>query len=111
MQRSFHGGGSAAGRSCLRVRSRFHPRRRDGMANITSTVEIARTPEEVFAYIDEVTRHGEWQEGLLSARLDTDGPVRVGSRVTEVRKIGGRELTMSYEITEHDPPRAFAFRV
>ena len=81
------------------------------MAAITSTIEIARSPEDVFAYLDEVTRHGEWQDGLISARLETDGPVRVGSRVTEVRKIGGRELTMSYEITEHEPPHTFAFRV
>jgi uncharacterized protein YndB with AHSA1/START domain len=81
------------------------------MPAITSSVEIARTPEAVFAYLDEVTRHGEWQDGLLSAKLETDGPVGVGTRVTEVRKIGGRELTMSYEITEHEPPHAFAFRV
>jgi uncharacterized protein YndB with AHSA1/START domain len=81
------------------------------MPAITSSVEIARTPEDVFAYLDEVTRHGEWQDGLLSATLETEGPVRVGSRVIEVRKIGGRELTMSYEITEHEPPHVFAFRV
>ena len=81
------------------------------MAAISSTIEIARSPEDVFAYLDEVTRHGEWQDGLISARLETDGPVRVGSKVIEVRKIGGHELTMSYEITEHDPPRTFGFRV
>lgn len=81
------------------------------MAAISSTIEIARSPEDVFAYLDEVTRHGEWQDGLISAHLDTDGPVGVGSKVTEVRKLGGREMTMSYEITEHDPPRTFAFRV
>jgi hypothetical protein len=81
------------------------------MAAISSTIEIARSPEDVFAYLDEVTRHGEWQDGLISAHLDTNGPVGVGSKVTEVRKLGGREMTMSYEITEHDPPKTFAFRV
>ena len=81
------------------------------MAAISSTIEIARSPEDVFAYLDEVTRHGEWQDGLISAHLDTDGPVGVGSKVTEVRKLGGREMKMSYEITEHDPPKTFAFRV
>ena len=77
---------------------------------VSHTIEIARSPEEVFAYIDEVTRHPEWQDGLVSARLVTEGPLRVGSQIAEVRKIGGREQAISYEITERDAPRAFAFR-
>jgi uncharacterized protein YndB with AHSA1/START domain len=80
------------------------------MATISSTVEIARSPADVFAYLDQVTRHSEWQDDVVSSRLETEGPVRVGSKVTDVRKIGGREQSISYEITEHDPPRVFAFR-
>jgi hypothetical protein len=34
----------------------------------------------------------------------------VGTRATEVRRIGGREQQMTYEVTEHEPPRRFAFR-
>jgi len=81
------------------------------MAPITSSVEIARSPEDVFAYLDDLARHSEWQESLVSAHVDTDGPTRVGTKVTEVRRMGSREMTMSYEITEHDAPRAFAFRI
>ncbi|MGZ4257588.1 MAG: SRPBCC family protein [Gaiellaceae bacterium] len=77
---------------------------------ITHSIEINRRPEDVFAYIDDLARHGEWQEQIVSVQVDTEGPTRVGSKATEVRKIGGREQTMSYEITEHDPPRSFAFR-
>jgi uncharacterized protein YndB with AHSA1/START domain len=80
------------------------------MSTISSSVEIARSPADVFAYIDQVTRHSEWQDDLVSSRLETDGPVRVGSKVTDVRKLGGREQSITYEITEHDPPRVFAFR-
>jgi uncharacterized membrane protein len=80
------------------------------MASIRESVEIARRPEDVFAYIDDLARHGEWQEGIVSAHVDTDGPTRVGSRSTEVRRMGKREMTMTYEVTEHDPPRTFAFR-
>ena len=77
---------------------------------IRHTIEIARSPEDVFAYIDQVTRHPEWQESLVSARLVTEGPLRVGSKIAEVRKVGPREQAASYEITERDPPRTFAFR-
>ena len=34
----------------------------------------------------------------------------VGTKAIETRRIGGREQTVTYEITEHDPPRRFAFR-
>lgn len=80
------------------------------MAPIRETVEITRRPEDVFAYIDDLGRHGEWQESIVSAHVDTDGPTRVGTQVTEVRRMGKREMTITYEVTEHDPPRRFAFR-
>lgn len=80
------------------------------MAAIKESVEISRRPEDVFAYIDDLASHSEWQESLISAHVDTDGPTRVGSRATEVRRMGSREQTMTYEVTEHDPPRMFAFR-
>jgi uncharacterized membrane protein len=76
---------------------------------ITASIEIGRRPEEVFAYVDQLARHGEWQEQIESVRVDTEGPTAVGTRATEVRRVGGRSQTMTYEITEHDPPRTFAF--
>ena len=81
------------------------------MASIKESIEIARRPEDVFAYLDDLERHGEWQGTIVSARKDTDGPTRIGTRATETRHVGGRDQTMSYEIYEHDPPRSFAFRV
>jgi uncharacterized membrane protein len=83
---------------------------RGGTMAITESVEISRSPEDVFAYLDDLSRHGEWQESIVSVRVDTEGPTRVGSRATETRRIGNRDQTVSYEMTEHDPPRTFAFR-
>jgi len=80
------------------------------MAPITTSVEIARTPEEVFAYITDVSRHPEWQEGLVAATVQTDGPVGVGSRVAHRRKLGLGTMTATSEITAFDPPRLVAFR-
>lgn len=80
------------------------------MVAIKKTVEIARRPEEVFAYLDDLARHGEWQAQLVSVHVDTDGPTRVGTKATETRRMGRREQTGTFEITEHDPPRSFAFR-
>lgn len=79
------------------------------MAPIRASIEVARCPDEVFAYLDDLERHREWQEQIVSAEKQGDGPTRVGTKSTEKRRMGKREMTVSYEVTEHDPPRAFAF--
>jgi uncharacterized membrane protein len=81
------------------------------MAPISESIEIDRRPEDVFAYLDDVERHGEWQEQIVGVERQDDGPLRVGSRVTETRRVPGGDRTMTYEITEHNPPRESSFRV
>jgi uncharacterized protein YndB with AHSA1/START domain len=79
------------------------------MAPITTTTEIARPAEEVFAYVTEPSTMPEWQQGCLRGHMD--GPTtRVGSKCTTTRKIGGREREVTTEITEYDPPRRWADR-
>ena len=77
---------------------------------ITESIEIDRTPEEVFAYLDQLERHGEWQGAIVSVRLETEGPTRVGSRAAEMRRVPGGPREFTYEVTEHDPPRRVSFR-
>lgn len=80
------------------------------MSPIRESVEIARRAEDVFAYLDDLARHGEWQEQIVSAHVETEGPTRVGTRVTERRRMGRREEDTSYEVVAHDPPRSFSFQ-
>jgi uncharacterized membrane protein len=77
---------------------------------IVESIEIARPPAEVFAYLDQLERHGEWQEEIVSSKLETEGPTRVGSRATDTRRMPGGPRDISYEIVEHDPPRKTSFR-
>jgi uncharacterized membrane protein len=81
------------------------------VAGIVSSVEIERPAEDVFAYLDDLARHGEWQEAIVSTRVLTDGPVGVGTRAVDTRRVGGsRTQDSTYEIVEHDPPRSSVFR-
>jgi uncharacterized membrane protein len=80
------------------------------MAPITSSIEIARPPEDVFAYIDDLSRHGEWQTAIEQVTVETEGPTRVGSRARDRRRVPGGVREITYEITEHDPPRRASFR-
>jgi uncharacterized membrane protein len=80
------------------------------MAPIVDTVEIAKSPQEVFAYLDDLSRHGEWQTQIENVELLTEGPTRVGTRAVDTRRVPGGRRKITYEITEHDPPRRAAFR-
>ena len=67
--------------------------------------------EDVFAYLDDLARHGEWQDRIVDIDVLTDAPTRVGSRARETRKVPGGPRQFTYEITEHDPPSRAGFRV
>ena len=67
------------------------------------TIEIARTPEDVFAYLTDVSNLPAWQAGVRSATLRN-------GRVEESRSLLGRELHTSLEIVERDEPRVFTLR-
>jgi uncharacterized protein YndB with AHSA1/START domain len=77
---------------------------------INHSIEIDRSPEDVFAYLDQLDRHGEWQGNLISTRVETEGPTRVGSRAVDRRRVPGGPRDIPYEVTEHDPPRRVSFR-
>jgi uncharacterized protein YndB with AHSA1/START domain len=77
---------------------------------IKHSIDINRPAEEVFAYLDQVDRHNEWQRSLVSTSVETHGPVRVGTRVVERRSVPGGTRDIRYEITEHEPPRTASFR-
>jgi len=67
------------------------------------TVEIARTPDEVFEYLTDVSNLPAWQSGVRSA-------VRDGDRIRESRHLLGRELSTTLAIEEEERPRIFAIR-
>jgi uncharacterized protein YndB with AHSA1/START domain len=80
------------------------------LAAIVDSIEISRSPEEVFSYMTDPARLTEWQESLVSSRLEGGGPPSVGSKVTQARRVGRGVRTMTMEVTEHSPPTRFAFR-
>jgi uncharacterized membrane protein len=77
---------------------------------VANSIEVARRPEEVFAYLDQVDRHPDWQEKLVSVKRQTEGPLRVGSRIEQVRRVPGGPREFTIEVTEHDPPRKTSWR-
>jgi uncharacterized protein YndB with AHSA1/START domain len=82
------------------------------MAPIVESIEISRRPEDVFSYVTDPSRLPEWQESVVSVRREGEGdaPVAVGSRVVVTRRVGRREVAMTTELTELNPPSGWAGR-
>jgi carbon monoxide dehydrogenase subunit G len=80
------------------------------MAPLTTTTEVARPPQEVFAYVTDPTRFGEWQQGVVGGHIDGDGPPIVGDTCVTTRRIGGAERSVTSVITHIDPPSAWGVR-
>jgi uncharacterized protein YndB with AHSA1/START domain len=80
------------------------------MAPIVSSIEIARPPEEVFAYTTDPSRFAEWQRDVVRVRVEGDGRAGVGTRCTTTGRVGGTERTMTQEVTEHRAPARWAAR-
>jgi uncharacterized protein YndB with AHSA1/START domain len=73
------------------------------------TVEIARPPAEVFAYLTDLANVPVWQSTAVEARL-CDGELRVGARIAEVRSFLGRRVESELEVTGYEPDRIFSLR-
>jgi uncharacterized membrane protein len=81
------------------------------MAPITASIEIDRTPQDVFDYAADLERQTEWQESLVAVKLETDGPTRVGTRAVDTRKVPGGTREFPFEMTAFDTPSRMSFQV
>lgn len=75
------------------------------MPRYSTSVLIRRTPADVYAYMDDVTREREWQPNLESAEQDPAGPTRVGTRKRYVSHFMGRRVENTYQVVELAPAR------
>jgi uncharacterized protein YndB with AHSA1/START domain len=78
------------------------------MPALVSTIEIARPPDEVFSYVTDPTRFPEWQDDVVSVRMEGTDPPGVGSKFTTTRRIGRTQRTLHQEITKSDAPWSWA---
>jgi uncharacterized protein YndB with AHSA1/START domain len=77
---------------------------------IVSSIDIARPPEEVYAYATDPTRFPEWQQDVVRVRVEGSAPLAVGGWFTTVRRIGPAERSMTQAVVARDEPRHWAVR-
>ena len=78
--------------------------------SISFSIQVNVPPEVAFAYVADLTRHGEWNPGLKVTAI-SEGSTTVGSRFQSVGHIFGREIHDDLRVTEYQPPVCFAFFV
>jgi hypothetical protein len=70
------------------------------MSRQSANTVIDRSAQEVFDYMDDISREREWQPSLRSAEQDPPGPSRAGTKKRYVSEFLGRELRNTYVVIE-----------
>ena len=83
----------------MRRRSRTAPAR---PGRFEESVEIARPPEDVFAFVADPVNDARWTPQAEEVRKTSEGPLGVGSTFEVVVSLLGRHFKGSGEITEYD---------
>src|SRR4051812_7429294 len=76
---------------------------------IRNEVTIAKPADEVFAYLADVTKTGEWSPKAYRVE-DVSGPAALGATFTSYGWVpGDKDHRNNVEVTAYDPPRSIAF--
>jgi hypothetical protein len=67
------------------------------------SIHLNRPVEQVFAFLMDTGKLSTWQSNLIKNEPLTQGPLSVGSRFIEVRRLGRREAEIQAEITAFEP--------
>ena len=74
------------------------------MFEIEETVTIAQPIERVWAFVMDEANDPLWQTTLTDVRRLSEGPMAVGTRVSESRRFLGRTIETVWEMTECEAP-------
>lgn len=77
----------------------------------TGRVQIGRPVADVFAAVADPGTHPQWQSQVSRTETTDPAPLQAGATVTDVVRMLGREMSMTFEVTESDPPHALAIRM
>jgi uncharacterized protein YndB with AHSA1/START domain len=75
------------------------------------SVFIAASPEDVFSYVSDLSKHGEWTADPLKIEAADDAPIGVGKVYRSEVEFRGKMVIGEEIVTEHQPSRRFAFHV
>ena len=78
-----------------------------GAYEVTTRERIAAPPERVFAVASDFANSPRRIRGILRSEVLTAGPLAVGTRFRETRKMFGKEASEEMTVAELEPPRRY----
>src|SRR5258708_3464800 len=81
------------------------------MSLMTWTISVERAPAEIFDYLVDFARHGEWSPRPFAIEPLSDGPLTVGSRFRSSGSLprDWRKYSNDVEVTAIEKPSHLAF--
>ena len=78
-------------------------------ASLRVSTFIQAGPEDVFAYVSDLTRHGEWSANPLKVEAVSAGAVAAGKQYRSTATVKGLQFEAKLRVVEYDPPARFTF--
>jgi len=80
------------------------------MITLEETIQIDRPVQEVYDYVVNVENTQKWQPAVIEVKRVTEGPIRVGTKFSEVAMMMRRRIHSTCEITQLEPNKTIAFK-
>lgn len=78
------------------------------MAGFSQETTIKASPEAVFAYVADMSKHGEWGSHSLEVKQTCSGPVGVGATfASRAKQVGTQREKQT--VTAYEPGKRFGF--
>ena len=68
-------------------------------------ITIDRSPGDVFEYLSTFANNPQWQKGMDSCTITSDGEFGVGSTYDQVAHMATKQILSSFEVIEYEPGR------
>ncbi|MBA3533268.1 MAG: SRPBCC family protein [Ardenticatenales bacterium] len=81
------------------------------MTTYSVDIHLATSPEETFAYVSDLTRHGEWSADPLEIEPLSPDPIAAGKEYRSAAQVRGQTIQATLRVTEVSSPSRFAFAV
>jgi uncharacterized membrane protein len=80
------------------------------MITFKDRITIDRPIEQVFAFVANLENIPKYQSEVVKSEVITEGPIRLGSKFTEVVNILGRKVNAVCEVTEYEHLKELGFK-
>jgi hypothetical protein len=81
------------------------------MVKVQASVEIERSPETVYRFMAEdfERNYPRWSPEVKALEIQSQGPLRVGTKAKQVRVDQGRRTESVFQITQMEPAQRLTF--